>query len=366
LKILYSFNKTGYEAEFWTKEIRAASTSQITFIPFNHDPYVDIWSYIRAQLLDNLYFDRHPGLMRLYRDVEARVRDDRVDAIIVDNCPPYHPDWLLKLPCYKVLRIADGPMSAYDRDFAYMHAYDHVLYHSPAYSRDMNIEHKLRYVGAKRADFLPLGFFDAAYDGKASEQALFDRERDIDVIFIGAQHVGKMAFLAKVKKALGRRCRLYGLTNIKRNLYFNVRYGFPGWVRTLPFQQYVPMYQRTKIGFNVHNRGKYTVGSYRLFELPANGVMQISDGEEYLDTYYAVGKEVVSYRDAGELIDKIRYYLSHDKERLDIAREGYRRVLRDYRVSRLLQVAGRMIELGMRSRKHPIDPQSQTSMFSSG
>jgi len=42
---------------------------------------------------------------------------------MVDTCPPYHPDWLCKLPVFKVLRVADGPLAAYDRDFAYAHAY---------------------------------------------------------------------------------------------------------------------------------------------------------------------------------------------------------------------------------------------------
>jgi spore maturation protein CgeB len=343
VKILYSYNKRGYEAEFWSREIEAASDTEIKFIPFNHDRYLDSQHYLRAQLLDNLYYDRDPGLMRLYADVEARVRGEGVDAIIVDNCPPYHPDWLRGLPTYKVLRTSDGPICAYDRDFAYVHAYDHVLYHSPAYSRDVGMEEKLRYVGAKRADFWPLGLFDSAFDAGLSEQALFGSQRDIDIVFIGAQHVGKMPFLAKVKKAFGRRCRMYGLTSLKRNLYFNLRHGFPGWVRTLPFDRYIPLYQRAKIGFNLHNRGKYTVGSFRLFELPANGVMQISDGGEHLDRFFRVGEEIVGYEDADELIDRIRYYLLHDEERERIARNGYHRVLADYRFSQSLQRMGRLI-----------------------
>ena len=120
--------------------------------------------YLRAQQLDDLYYQRDPGLMRLYAEFESRVRDEQVDVILVDNCPPYHPDWLRKLPAFKVLRIADGPLSAYDRDFAYAHAYDLVLYHSPAYSSDMEMGEKLRYIGARRTAFWPLGVFDAAFD----------------------------------------------------------------------------------------------------------------------------------------------------------------------------------------------------------
>lgn len=349
MKILYSFNKRGAEAEFWQREIAAASDAEFTFIPFNHDPYVDTSLYLRAQRLDDLYYQRHAGLMRLYGEVEARIRDEEIDAIVVDTCPPYHPDWLRKLPLFKVLRVADGPLAAYDRDFAYTHAYDLVLYHSPAYSRDMGIDEKLQYVGAKRTAFWPLGLFDAGFSPEMHEQDVFSQDRDIDVVFVGALHLGKMPLIAKVKKAFGAGCRLHGLSSLKKNLYFNVKYGFPGWVRPIEQSEYVPLYRRAKIGFNVHNRGKYTVGGYRFYELPANGVMQISDGDEYLSTFYQEGDEIIGYNDsdADDLIDKIRFYLANDAERERIARNAYRRVMRDYRIRSLLHRAGAIIREAM-------------------
>lgn len=350
MKILYSFNKHGAEADFWAREIAQASTDEVRFLPFNHDPYLDTGRYLRAQRLDDLYFQRDLGLMRLYTDVEARVRDEGVDVLLVDTCPPYHPDWLRNLPVFKVLRIADGPLSSYDRDFAYAHAYDFILYHSPAYSCDMGMEEKLRYLGVKKAAFWPLGVFDAAFDPTLAEDDLFSIERDIDVVFIGALHVGKMPFLARVKRALGSRCRLHGLASLKKNMYFNLRHGCPGWVRPIAQSEYVPLYQRAKIGFNVHNRGKFTVGSYRLFELPANGAMQLSDGDEYLGTFFDEGREVVGYNDADDLIDKIRHYLTKDAERERIARNAYRRVMRDYRIEHLLHRAANIIREALHER----------------
>jgi spore maturation protein CgeB len=347
LTIIYSFNKRGFEAEYWSREIAAASNSECTFVAFNHDRYLDPWLYSRAQLLDNIYYARHPGLERLYADFEDVVRATHADAVIVDNYPPYHPDYLRRISLYKVLRTSDGPLSAYDRDIPYVHAYDHVLYHSPAYSRDLGMAEKLAYCGARRADFWPLALFDAAFDPDTTEQKLFSRERDIDVVFIGALHVNKMPVLATVKKALGHRCRMYGLASLKKNAYFNLKYGFPQWVRPAPFEAYVGLYQRAKIGFNVHNRGDYTVGSYRLFDLPGNGVMQISDGGEYLSAFFRVGDEVVRFGTAGELVDLIRFYLAHDDERRRIARNGYRRVIADHRIRHRLHQAGDLIRQGM-------------------
>jgi spore maturation protein CgeB len=347
VNILYSFNKKGYEARYWEREIASASDSEFRFLPFNHDPYLGTHLYLRAQQLDNLYYERHPGLLRMYADVEAALKERRADAMIVDNCFPYHPDFLRTLPVYKVLRTTDGPMTAYDRDFAYLHAYDHVLYHSPAYSRDMGMAEKLRYCGARRADFLPLGLFDAAFDPGTSEETILSGKRDIDVIFIGALHVGKMPFLAKIGKSLGRRCRIHGLSTFGKNAYYNLKYGFPGWIGPVRFEEYVPLYRRARIGFNLHNRGEYTVGNFRLFELPGNGVMQISDGGTHLGEYFDVGEEIVGYRDVDDLIDKVRYFLDHDAERERIARAGYRRVMRDHRFRDRMRQAGILIGQGM-------------------
>jgi spore maturation protein CgeB len=350
LTVIYSFNKRGFEAEYWQREIAAASTDRCRFVPFNHDPYLEPELYGRAQLLDNLYYARHPGLARLYGDFEDLARTTKADAFIVDNYAPYHPDYLRRLGLYKVLRIADGPIAAYDRDLAYLHAYDHVLYHSPAYSADMNMAEKLAYCGAKRADFWPLALFDAGFDPARTEQSLFEHPRDIDLVFIGALHVNKMPLLATVKKAFGRRCVMHGLTSVKKNVYFALRYGVPAWISPIAMEGYRSLYQRAKIGFNVHNRGKYTVGSFRLFELPGNGVMQISDGGEFLEAFFQPGEEIVGYTAADELVDKIRFYLAHDEERRRIARNGFRRVVADHRIGHRLQQAAGLLERGMAGR----------------
>lgn len=348
LTIIYSFNKRGFEAEFWAREIAAASTDSYRFVPFNHYQYVPPQAYVRAQLLDNLYYDRHPGLMQMYDDVRELAAREGASALIVDNQLPYHPDWLRTFDIYKVLRTSDGPLTAYDRDFAYVHAYDHVLYHSPAYSRDLGMREKLLYVGAKRADFWPFAVWDSAFDATLGEAGTFAHERDIDVVFVGYAYMNKLPAFARVKKALGKRLVMHGF-NTKYNLYFNAKYGWPGWVSKplKPGQPYIDLYQRAKIGFNVHNRGDYTVGGYRLFELPANGVMQISDGGIHLDAFFQEGREIVGYRDLDHMIELIRYYLDHDAERLEIARNGYRRVMQDHRAAKRFQQAADLIEKGM-------------------
>ena len=335
MRAIYSINKHGFEEKYWLREL-AYSNGRDEIIPFNHGRFIASDRIVRAQLVDNLYYAEDPGLMALYREVERLIAETKADCLIVDNMLPYHPEFLRTLDVYKVLRTSDGPMAAYDRDFAYVHAYDRVLYHSPAYSRDLGIAEKLRYVGAKSFDFWPLALFDEMFEPSKSEDQLMSQERDIDVIFVGSLMRNKMPLLATLKKALGSRLVLRGRSPLKSNVYFNLKYGAPGWVRPIPFDQYVPLYQRAKIGISVHNRGKYTVGAYRMFDLPGNGAMQICDGEEYLSDFFREGEEVIGYRSADELVDKVRYYLENDAERERIARNGYRRVMADHRIRKRL------------------------------
>jgi spore maturation protein CgeB len=350
MRVVYSYNKMGVEAAIWEKEIAAASTPEIQFIPFNHDPYLKVNHYLRAQLLDNLYYERSAGLLRLYGDIEHVLANARADVLLVDNCPPYHPEFLRTLPVYRVLRTSDGPMAAYDRDFAYLHAYDHVLYHSPAYSRDLTMAQKLDYYGAKRHNLWPLAVFDAAFDPALSESELFGLKRDVDVAFIGSFARGKMATLSRIKKHFGRRCVMHGWTTFLRNVYFNVKHGFPGWMTVVPFEEFGALYRRAKIGFNIHNRGKYTVGNYRLFDLPANGAMQVSDGGEFLQTFFEVDREIVRADETDDMIAKIEYFLTHETQRREIAIAGYRAVIRRHRFkTRMLELKS-LLEAGMQVR----------------
>lgn len=345
MKIIYSFNKSGDEAEYWNNEIAGASDDKFTFIPFNHGLFLSPVNYVRAQLLDNLYFEEHPKLISMYRALREIIEEHNADALVVDNKHPYHPEFLMTLNLHKAIRINDGPVTAYDRDFAYLHAYDQVLYHTPGYSRDLDLPSKLKYCGAKQCDFWPLGLFDRMHDTNKNEQTILSHERDIDVIFIGATHLEKMPLITKVKKAFGKRCVLHGLSTLKRNLYFMGKYSFPYWIRPVAIDDYRKLYQRAKIGFNIHNRGKYTLGGYRFFDLPGNGVMQISDGDEYLGHFFEIGNEIIGYSDVDDLIDKIKFYLKNEDERKRIAFNGYVKTMANYTMPKLFADLGELIQM---------------------
>lgn len=68
----------------------------------------------------------------------------------------------------------------------------------------------------------------------------------------------------------------------------------------------------------------------RVFEATGSGVFLLTEYFENLKQYFEPGKEIETFRDEKELIDKIDYYLAHPEEREAIARRGQERCLRDY------------------------------------
>lgn len=76
----------------------------------------------------------------------------------------------------------------------------------------------------------------------------------------------------------------------------------------------------------------------RDFEVPlAGGFYLVEDMPEHRE-FFDVGKEVVTWASAEDLIEKIRYYLAHESERLAIAAAGQRRALAEHTWARRFRI----------------------------
>jgi len=68
----------------------------------------------------------------------------------------------------------------------------------------------------------------------------------------------------------------------------------------------------------------------RDFEIPMSGAFYLTEYQEELTDYFDVDQEIVCYRNADELCDKIKYYLTRPADRERIAASGRRRCLNDH------------------------------------
>lgn len=68
----------------------------------------------------------------------------------------------------------------------------------------------------------------------------------------------------------------------------------------------------------------------RIFEATGSGVFLLTELHENLSRLFEIGKEIETFRDENELVDKIAYYATHEDEREAIARAGHERCLQDH------------------------------------
>ncbi|WCK56180.1 glycosyltransferase [Aneurinibacillus sp. Ricciae_BoGa-3] len=75
----------------------------------------------------------------------------------------------------------------------------------------------------------------------------------------------------------------------------------------------------------------------RTFEISACGAFQLTDVRQELPSCYLPRKELETYSSPSELIEKIDYYLRHEKERNAIALRGLNRTLNEHTYSKRLK-----------------------------
>lgn len=119
----------------------------------------------------------------------------------------------------------------------------------------------------------------------------------------------------------------YGIDNLRKNSPILKTYHSESWGLDM---------------YNILNNSKITLtkhitavaGDYannmRLYEATGCGTLLIVDKKDNLGEIFEIGKEVVAYENTEDLIDKIKYYLSHEEERKKIAKAGQERTLRDH------------------------------------
>jgi spore maturation protein CgeB len=97
-------------------------------------------------------------------------------------------------------------------------------------------------------------------------------------------------------------------------------------------------YNGSKIVINIHRPSdekynKNRIGvvaksiNNRTFDAASCEVFQLIDYKEELGDHFEEGKEMISFQDKNDFLEKIHYYIGHDEERKQIARQARKRVL---------------------------------------
>lgn len=119
--------------------------------------------------------------------------------------------------------------------------------------------------------------------------------------------------------------------------------GFGTAAGIVSHEQMVSLFNRSRINLNFTDAEEPGLLMYadtratpvrqlkgRVTEIALTGGFVLTEYAPGLEEMYEIGREIAVFHDAGELADKIRWYLVHESERTSIAEAGRLRALRDY------------------------------------
>lgn len=103
------------------------------------------------------------------------------------------------------------------------------------------------------------------------------------------------------------------------------------------------IFHESKINLNTTSKAIRSGLPQRIFDIMGCGGFVLTNYQSELADIFEIGYEVAAYSSLEEMKDIAHYYLEHEKERLEIAQNGYEKVARDYnypvRLGQLLQLA---------------------------
>lgn len=97
------------------------------------------------------------------------------------------------------------------------------------------------------------------------------------------------------------------------------------------FQDMPVIFNTSKINLNITSKSIVSGIPLRVFDIMGCGGFVLSNYQPELAELFENGKEVVLYESIADMEEKIEYYLVHEEERREIAREGCRKVQEKYR-----------------------------------
>lgn len=344
MKILFSWGHANKREKLLIEaEINKWIKAGYNITPVNYLEGTGFDNLLSPSELDRHYKDRDPGLLVFYDKIRKLAMSHDIHIVNYGNI--YHPEFIKSLKetgIYNVIYSGDDPNGSDFCSKPYVGAFDHSFCFGINFDDKTKIKEKFLEWGAKRADWWPYGARTDMYDDALTESDIYNKERDIDLVFVGTPWL-KLERLAKLKRAFPG-MKIYGqkywktiagcgINAIKKGKFPKVAldaYAIGlGNVRELSAEELVPLYHRCKLGINMHL--SFGPSNIRMYQLPANGVMQLCDCPEGLGEVFEVGKEVIMYHSIEESVELIKYYLDNDEERKEIAAAGFNRVMKDYK-----------------------------------
>jgi spore maturation protein CgeB len=172
--------------------------------------------------------------------------------------------------------------------------------------------------------------FRIGFDPRVLDRLGPEEEARIDVAFVGAlagdQWRRSRTVLAQLAAATPIELWGYGLDDLPPDSPVRSRYRGEAWGMDM-----YRVYRRARIVLNRHGDVAETfANNMRMYEATGVGSLLLTEARENLPELFDLGREVVTYEDADDAVERIQRLLADEARRSAIAKAGQERTLRDH------------------------------------
>lgn len=285
-----------------------------------------ISSYVRAMdKVLRFYSDGYDK--NIFKSLFGRVKDFSPDLVI---CVYrfIHPEFvrLCKIQGARIIHINPDQMTTLECQQIFASDYDAWFVKDPYMLDFMKNNMKLN-------TYLYNEAFNQRYHVKPKKNK-FDAEKEIsiDVMTYGNCYPYRVKML---KTVLDEKINLKVYGGVPRRFYNN-ELEAANQHKYITGKEKADLLYGSKIVFNQMHFAEVAGVNCRFFETNGCGAFQLSDYRPILHDLLPIDPQMVSFKNIDEGVDKIKYYLSHDKERYDIAQTIYNHFIKNYTYDNLV------------------------------
>jgi spore maturation protein CgeB len=204
----------------------------------------------------------------------------------------------------------------------------------------------LRAAGARRAEYLPFCYDPDMLRPPASVSEEERRRYATDVVFAGTWEPMREWWLDRVAD-----CGL----SVWGNSWERAAAASPArgaWKGNAVYGEEISkLFAVSRIHLNFLREQNRDSNNVRSFEIPGfGGFLLTQRSREQAGELFREGEEIACFDTVEELREKIRYYASHEEERLAVAARGHARAMREHQAAHRL---GRMLDDANAALRHP-------------
>ena len=288
---------------------------------------------LRRGIAKKLYQKKHPEYeyyfhAKRHQSFDKIFREFKPDIVLVIGFFYSYLDKEVLLALKEELKFK---LVLYDTDSGnmlphYKKVVFYLTHELPAYDQIFSFSRRMvdywQGLGFNNVSFCPYGSKTLPERGR--------EEKKYDICFVGNPEMRRVIYLEQLKQhniiIYGEKWKkffpLMSHELTKKCIFENI------WGDSL-----YQLLNQSKIILNINISPWQSIESgvnLRVFEVLAAKGFLLTDYCEELGELFKLGEEIETFKTMEELHDKVAYYLSHDKEREQIAKNGYQRFLESY------------------------------------